>query len=207
MPQELNWKQKRNEVIIEVSSETGEQIVFIIGPTIINYLAGNTPKFYIFFVKLKNENEKEYFVDLNGLKPVASANNSLRVTLSTNKKNKTPSKYRGMKTSGMYCIARGESFYERYLTDGGWKRQKSYFDLFNDNQANQATTKINKTEHKTNNPSNNLTAKTDIAATKVTKLEFEKCKNCSEEIPTKFDICPYCNTENYKQSDSVDIMI
>ncbi len=207
MTQELNWKQKNNEVIIELISEADEQIRFLLEESVINYLAGNTPKFYIFYIKLKNEAEKEYFVDLNTLKSVVSRRNSLKVTLTTSKKSKTAIRYKGLKPIGMYCIARGESFYDRFLTDSGWNRQKSYFDLFNDNELSKKTE--NKTVENENKipVKNNLTTKTDIPVKKQEVSEFVNCPNCKEEIHTKFDICPYCSAENYKTNDSVDIMI
>lgn len=207
MTQELNWKQNNNEVIIELTSETGEQIRFMLEDTGINHLAGNTPKFYIFYIKLKNEEEKEYFVDFNTLKSVVSLQNNLKITLTTSKNKKANKKYKGLKAKGMYSIARGESFYERFLSISGWNRQKSYFDLFDENEISK--TSANKIINETDNKKaiNNLKATTDIPAQKQKKSEYTNCSNCNVKINNKFDICPYCGAENYKVNDNVDIMI
>jgi len=207
MTQELNWKQNNNEVFIELYSEAGEQIRFMLENAVINHLAGNTPKFYIFYIQIENEEEKEYFVDFNTLKSVSSRQNSLKVTLTTSKNKSKNIKYKGLKTKGMYSIARGESFYERFLTDSGWKRQKSYFDLYNENEISESFS--NKTANKNDktSPNANLKATTDIPAQKQQESEYANCPNCNVVINSKFDICPYCSAENFKVNDSVDVMV
>ena len=205
--QELNWYQKNNEVTISIISEKNDEINFSLEPEIINYLAGNTPKFYIFFIKLKSEKEKQYFVDFNTLKSVASTKSVLKITVG--KKNKLIStKYQGLTTKGMYCIARGESFYERYLSDTGWIRQKKYYDLYEIEEVKTNISKEIKPKQK-EIKQNDIIAENKISVKgNKPKAKLMECKNCQEIIPGNFEVCPYCNANQFSVENlDVDIQL
>lgn len=206
MAQELQWQQKGNEVLIDITSESGEEITFVLNKNIINLLAGNTPKFYIFSIKIGTETEKEFFADFNGLRSVSVKTNSLKITLGTKKKSGIPAKYRGLQPVGRYSIARGESFYERYLSDDGWVRQKPYFDLYNDRQVGGGSTQ--KPEIKENkNTSGNLSTKKQGGIVQ-NQPAYKTCPTCKNEISAKFETCPYCGAVHWlpKLAD-VDVVV
>ena len=203
---ELTWEQKKSNVFVIIQTKSAREINFQLEPEIINFLAGNTPKFYVFFIKLKGEKEESYFVNFNNLKPVASSQNKLRITVS--KKDKMlNSKYIGLETVGRYCIARGESFYERFLSETGWIRQKKYFDLYDyqDVKKNLKQPAANENQQNKSVPENSHKQTT-------TKLEkkskLKECVNCGNIISGTYEICPYCSTVLYQQvEENVDIVI
>ena len=212
--QELIWQQSKNTVTIEVSTQSNEAIIFSLEPEIINFLAGNTPKFYEFFIKLKGENEKSFFVDFNNLKPVASSQSKLRITI-TKKNNFVSTKYRGIQEKGRYSIARGESFYERYLSETGWIRQKNYFNLYDYSEVTGNKTKIKKEPIKVDVPlvKETLKVQTDTkkqqaSTEEQTETVSKKCISCSEIIPDNYDVCPYCSTQQTEAKEkNVDIVL
>ena len=199
---ELTWKQKNNNVFVIINTKSDSEINFQLEPEIINFLAGNTPKFYVFFIKIKGEKEESYFVDFNNLKPVASRQNTLRITVS--KKNKMlDSKYLGLNSVGRYCIARGESFYERFLSETGWIRQKKYFDLYNYKDVEQNIKQIPTPETK-----ENKSVRENPQAQTSKKSKLKECTNCGNIISGTYEICPYCNTALYPQvEENVDVVI
>ena len=70
------------------------------------------------------------------MKPVISKNNGLRLSLG--KKN-SGADFSGRKTVGRCCIARGESYHDRFLKDGAWQSQKVWFDMYSPETQAQNT--------------------------------------------------------------------
>jgi translation elongation factor EF-1alpha len=200
---ELPWEQQGNEVTISIEKESGESIKFILDDKIINFLASNTPKMYVFYVELNNEKEKSWLVDFNRLKSIVSNQNSLKISIG---KQKQKIQYIGISSKGKYCIARGESYHERHLNEKGWQHQRNYFDIFDINEVKSAkkveTPIINKVEEKTEIQENKSSSQSKGG-------KLKECIKCAEIIPSKLEICPYCdaNQNIQKDDDMIDISI
>lgn len=210
---ELTWEQHGNEVIIRIEKENAEVIYFPLDEKVINFLAGNTPKMYVFYIELNNEKEKTFLVDFDKLKSVVSNQNSLKISFG---KQKQSTQYIGISIKGKYCIARGESYHERHLDEKGWQHQRKYFDLYDIEDIKSAKKVeipfVPKTEEKTEqkievkieNQQNTTTQKTESKGGKL-----KECIKCAEIIPSKLEVCPYCgaNQNLQKDEDIIDISI
>lgn len=208
---ELQWQQQGNEVVINLINDNFEELPFILNEKIINFLASNTPKIYVLFVELNNHGEQSYLINFNDLKSIVSHQNSLKI--STNKQKKEI-QYEGVKSKGKFCIARGESYHERYINDTGWQHQRKYFDIYDVNEIKTAKKIETAVKHENIQP---LTEKVEskqntskqISENKGGKLK--ECIKCAEIIPSKLEICPYCganqNSLKQKDEDIVDISI
>jgi len=205
---ELQWQQHSNEVIIKVSTDKFEDISFLLNEKLINFLASNTPKMYVFYIELNNEAEQSYLVDFNNLKSIVSHQNSLKITMGKQKKT---IEYSGVAIKGKFCIARGESYHERHLNENGWQHQRKYFDIYDVNEIKSA--KVTETITKQEN-SNTTTENTQNQATHKnisSSGKLKECVKCAEIIPAKLEICPYCkanqNDLSQKDDDAIDISI
>lgn len=212
---ELSWKQQGNEVIITVQKENGEELNFLLEEKIINYLAGNTPKMYFFHIEINNESEKSYLVDFEKLKSIVSTKNSLKISLG---KTKRKNQYEGITPKGKYCIARGESYYDRHINDKGWQHQRKYYDLFeisdiktSKKAGNLIVPGKNENSKEELEIQNNLSNKSSISTQSTQKSggKLKECINCGEIIPTKMEICPYCKASQNpeKEDEIIDISI
>ncbi len=200
---ELKWQQKGREVVIEAPKKNGEIINFLLEEKLINYLAGNIPRVYHFFIELNGETEKTYIVNFDNLKSVVSSANALKIRMS---KNKDKDKFEGLTSKGKYCIARGESHHERHLNDKGWQHQRKYFEIYEASEAKtflEIASNKQTNEQKQNKPPDNLANTHKIEAS---GSKLKACIKCNEIIPVKFDICPYCKADQ-NDDDTIDISI
>ncbi len=206
---ELLWEQQSNEVTINIEKETGENIKFILDEKVINFLASNTPKMYVFYVELNTEKEKSYLVDFEKLRSIVSNQNGLKISLG---KQKQKTQYVGISSKGKYCIARGESYHERHLTEKGWQHQRNYFDIFDISEiksAQKVETPIKKEVIITENTNIQKQENISTQKTETKGAKLKECIKCAEIIPSKLEICPYCNANQniQKDEDLIDISI
>jgi len=208
---ELQWQQKGNDTIITVSKDNGENLNFLLEEKLINYLASNTPKIYVFHIELNNEKEKSYLVDFNLLKSMVSNANGLKIR---HGKFKEPSKFAGLESKGKYCIARGDSYYEKHLNDSGWQNQRKYFELYEFSEAKTFVETIN-TEKKQFVPiveekideKIEIQQNTTIKQPENTNSKLKQCIKCNEVIPSKLNVCPYCKSSQTAKIEEDDDMI
>lgn len=212
---QLDWAQKGREVVIHIP-KNDNKVSFYLDEDLINYLAGNTPKTYFFLIEFDNEDkENTFFIDFENLKSVVSQENSLKITIG--KKIKRKRNYGNAKPVGRYCIARGESFHERHLTENGWQHQRKYFHLYKIDdykgtvdQPEEIKQKSVEQKEKVVEKVENQSTKSSTQSTSDTKSKLKECIKCQEIIPSQMDTCPYCKTNQNQQEeedDSIDISI
>jgi hypothetical protein len=149
---QLEWEQNNSELIIKLL-QVGKIFYFTIDKRLINFLVSNSPKIVSLFVEFQNLKEEEYLVDFEGIKPLPSINRKLKIKIS--EKDPTIDVNMNLSILGKYCIARGESHYERYLDEKGWQNHRKYFDIYGSSYLKNKTAvseeQVKKTENKTEN--------------------------------------------------------
>ena len=214
----LKWHQNANGINVETSCD-GVFAQFTIDNSLIHYLLGCTPRLFIVYVQNKQGNESQYVLDLTDIKPVINRSNGLKLTVGK------PLKRNNVVTGdvcGRYCLARGESYHERFFTDKGWQSQRNYFNLFSNVSSVKVEEKVvEKTEPKpivetpqkpktppTPPPFNfdNVDTKKNVEPEKP-KGKLTVCKFCGEIYPSSMSICPYCQNKGKQQDNDVDISI
>ncbi len=208
--QHLNWEQKQNELFIIIPINTATEIKFPVEKELINFLAGNIPKVYFLYIELDTDQvEQTWFIDLNLLKPLASKENSLKITVG--KTLKRTGAYAQFPVKGKYCIGRGESYHERFLSETGWQHQRNYFDLRNLNQTTITVNPVsenNKAE--TIHPANEKNALKNKSENPLTGSKLKQCIHCGELLPGNIDVCFYCKKSQNAVADNnneIDISI
>ncbi|MBO4771336.1 MAG: hypothetical protein J5595_02225 [Bacteroidales bacterium] len=123
----LNWRQDSVGLHVSVNNPNGGEAVFTIGSAFINFLMAGTPRMYIVYVKMDGSDcETACVLDLEALRPVINKNNGLKIS----KSRKSAATFISNGTRiGMYCLARGESYSDRFLGDNGWQAQRVYHDI------------------------------------------------------------------------------
>ena len=123
----LNWRQDAVGLHVSVQNPNGGEAVFTIGSAFINFLMAGTPRMYIVYVKMDgSECETACVLDLEALRPVINKTNGLKISKS--RKSGVAFISNGTRI-GMYCLARGESYSDRFLGDNGWQAQRVYHDI------------------------------------------------------------------------------
>lgn len=123
----LNWRQDSDGLHVVVSTLSGKEAVFTIANSFINFLMAGTPRRYLVYVKMDGGGEEvAYMLNLEDLKPYINKTNGLKIS----KAKRTSGAFlkNGVRV-GLYCMARGESYSDRYLGDNGWQTQRVYHDI------------------------------------------------------------------------------
>lgn len=186
----LEWKQVSDGLEVSIVGEGNAQGKFSLKKDVINFLWAGTPRIYFVFVKFSEASiEKCYMLDLTEMKPVISKNNGLRLSLG---KKSSGADCSGKEIVGRCCIARGESYHDRFLKDGAWQSQKVWFDMYApETSAQKAESKPPQT----------------IEPTPVEKPsgKLKSCPYCGEIYPSSFEVCPFCNNQKKAQSNDEDV--
>ena len=123
----LKWRQDAVGLHVSVCNTNGGEAVFSIASTFVNILMAGTPRIYIVYVRMDGQDhDTPYVLDLENLRPVICKANGLKIS-----KSRTPvaTFISNGQRVGMYCLARGESYSDRFLGDGGWQSQRVYHDI------------------------------------------------------------------------------
>ena len=123
----LKWRQDSVGLHVSIDAPSGKEAVFTIGSTFVNFLMAGTPRMYIVYVKMDGcYDDKPFVLDLESLRPVINKTNGLKIS----KSRKSTATFISNGTRiGMYCLARGESYSDRFLGDNGWQAQRVYHDI------------------------------------------------------------------------------
>ena len=115
----LKWWQDAVGLHVSIDNPGGANAVFTIGNTFVNFLMAGTPRMYIVYVKMDGcYDDKTFVLDLESLRPVINKTNGLKIS----KSRKSAATFISNGTRiGMYCLARGESYSDRFLGDNGWQ--------------------------------------------------------------------------------------
>ena len=123
----LKWRQDSVGLHVSIDAPSGKEAVFTIGNTFINFLMAGTPRMYIVYVKMDGcYDDKPFVLDLEALRPVINKTNGLKISKS---RRSTATFISNGTRIGMYCLARGESYSDRFLGDNGWQAQRVYHDI------------------------------------------------------------------------------
>jgi hypothetical protein len=123
----LNWRQDSDGLHVVVVTPSGKEAVFTIANSFINFLMAGTPRRYLVYVKIDGcSTEEAYMLNLENLKPYINKTNGLKI--SNAKKTSGAFLKNGVRV-GLYCMARGESYSDRFLGDNGWQTQRVYHDI------------------------------------------------------------------------------
>jgi hypothetical protein len=186
----LEWTQVSDGLNVTAVSESGAKGCFALKKDIINFLWAGTPRIYFVFVKFSDASqEKCYMLDLTNVKPVISQNNGLRVSLSRKSSGADVS---GKNVAGRCCIARGESYHDRFLKDGRWQSQKVWFDMYSPESCNDKAAPEKKTAEAEKTEGKNTG-------------KLKSCPFCGEIYPSSFDVCPFCRNEKKNSSADEDV--
>lgn len=124
----LNWRQDSKGLHVNVDCGVNGRAEFTIGNSHINFLLAGTPRMYLVFLKMNDSDQEQQFIlDLDLLRPVITKANGLKISLA---KKTTSQKTGNTAVVGRYCLARGESYHERFLSDTGWQSQRVYLDVY-----------------------------------------------------------------------------
>lgn len=124
----LEWQQDAGGLHVSVSGPDGSACVFSIDNSLINYLLAGTPRIYHVFLQFGGSDQEECrLLDLSALRPVIQKANALRMSLG--RKSQSLSRSSGVSV-GRYCLARGESYHDRFLAQSGWVSQRLYQDVY-----------------------------------------------------------------------------
>ena len=123
----LNWRQDSVGLHVSVNNPNGGEAVFTIGSAFINFLMAGTPRMYMVYVRMDgSDNDVPFVLNLENLRPVINKTNGLKIS----KSRKSTAAFISVgQRIGMYCLARGESYSDRFLGDNGWQAQRVYHDI------------------------------------------------------------------------------
>lgn len=123
----LTWRQDAVGLHVSIENPKGGEAVFSIGSSFVNFLMAGTPRMYIVYVRIDGcDSETPYVLNLEALRPVINKSNGLKIS----KTRKTGVAFVSSGTRiGMYCLARGESYSDRFLGESGWQAQRVYHDI------------------------------------------------------------------------------
>ena len=211
----LKWEQNNAGLHIFVPAPDGTVAKFTISTSQINQLQAGTPPVYNVFVRFNSANDEQtYILDLLQLRPVIQKSSGLTLSLGKSKQKSTS--YEGQPV-GRYCLARGESYQDRFLTVSGWKSQRTYYDMYPSNAQPVAQSAPQPAQPKTVTPPvSQPTPPPPAPPTQPapptppkTKGKLTVCPYCGEVYPSSMPVCIYCNNQGKKtqDDDSVDISI
>jgi len=192
---QLDWFQNGKNIIVKLPTAT-EIIEFPLEHDIINHLVANSPKVVHFHIKLEANEEKTYIVDFEHIKSIPSTESFLTKKVGKLEKK---SAFPDMLTSlGQYCISRGESHFNKHISELGWQRQRKYFNLYSfqevdfksklkavEDQQKAKVEQAKKVE---------VTQQIEVQKPVEKKSKLKQCTNCGEVIPA-LPACPYCGTK------------
>ena len=189
---QLTWEQTGEELVIKLPTEKGF-INFPIDKRLINHLVSNSPKVVIFKIEITSQSEKEFLIDFEGIKSLISTANSL--TKKTAVKDTITELEKTFTKLGKYCVARGESQFNKHISENGWQRQVKYFDIFDIQEVKFKTKLFNDKLEKEKAEIAEKTKQANAAKeTDTKKSKLVQCVNCKEIIPN-IPVCPYCGTK------------
>ena len=185
----LEWSQVTDGVNVTVISEDGSKGCFALKNDVINFLWAGTPRIYFVFAKFSDSSqEKCYMLNLTEVKPVILRSNGLKVSLSRKIADGCNS---GKTIVGRCCIARGESYHDRFLKDGQWQSQKVWFDMYSSDK--QEVEKPSEPEKQPEMPEEKPSGKLKI------------CPDCGEIYPSSLAVCPFCQNKKKTAGDNEDV--
>ena len=208
----LKWEQNNAGLHIFVPAPDGTVAKFTISTSQINQLQAGTPPVYNVFVRFNSANDEQtYILDLLHLRPVIQKSSGLTLSLGKSKQKSTA--YDGQPV-GRYCLARGESYQDRFLTVSGWKSQRTYYDMYASNAqpVSQPAPQPAQPKPQPQEPPKSVTPPPQPPTPPEppkTKGKLTVCPYCGEVYPSSMPVCIYCNNQGKKQQDddSVDISI
>ncbi len=184
----LDWQQTGTEITIKLQTVTGE-INFLLDKSLLNHLVANSPKVVLFHIEITGQKEQTYIVDFENLISIPSTVSFLSVKIGEKKEVDTLEKT--FTPLGKYCISRGESHYNKHISENGWQRQRKYFNVYNMQEV-EFKTKLHVAEAekiKAEQAKKKEIVKKEEKTKKKSKLV--QCKSCGEIIPN-LPACPYC---------------
>ncbi|MCQ2975794.1 MAG: hypothetical protein MJ211_13415 [Bacteroidales bacterium] len=202
----LKWEQNSVGLHVYIPSSDGTVAKFTIDKSQINQLHAGTPRIYNVFARFNNQNEDVVFIlDLEDLRPVIQKSSGLTITL--NKSKHSSVSYLGQAV-GRYCLARGESYQDRFLTTSGWKSQRTYYDMFDaDSQIQEKNEPSKIINTKVEEQAKEETPQTPPTPPQ-TKGKLTICPYCGEVYPSSMPVCIYCNNQGKTQKDNdVDLAL
>ncbi|MBN2893202.1 MAG: hypothetical protein JXL97_15130 [Bacteroidales bacterium] len=213
--EELFWEQKNDNVFITVEYKN-KNIKFKLDDRIIIHLIGNSPKIYYFSINIGGETQ-DFLANFSDLKPIIKSSGKLKLTVNS----KTKSNVSEVSTFGTYTIARGESFYERFLGVKDWQSQEYLFNLVPLSQQDvvkkveektqpthlQETKVVEKIEEKTFEVPDLPEIITPVQPIKEEKSKFLECPSCGSILSSDYDFCPHCFKATIKPEQGVDFAI
>ncbi len=208
--EKLIWEQNKNNVFVSIEHQE-KKITFKLDEKILLHLIGNSPKIFYFSINIQNS-RKDYLADFGGLKPIIKSRNKLKVsmksTVTTTQQNKN--------SIGKYTIARGESFYERFLGVKGWQTQEYLFDIVpTEKNIVPVDKNITEKETKTTVKIEQIKVSGQAAKPAAPKIKFKsesknkfvECGECGNIIASELDICPHCFALNIEVEKDIDLTI
>lgn len=188
--QQLEWQQNGLDITITLPTPT-MVINFPLDKALINHLVANSPKVVLLHVDLAGQEEQIYIIDFDELKTVPSSESFLSVKMGA--KYKSENIESSFTPLGKYCISRGESHYNKHISEMGWQRQRKYFNIYNVQEV-EFKTKLHQAElHKAKEQQKVKAAEVKKEQTPP-KSKLKQCSNCGEVIPN-LPACPYCGTK------------
>jgi hypothetical protein len=195
IPQQIEWEQNNSEVIVKLP-QTDRILNFTLDKRLINHLVSNSPKVVLLHIEMNNLAEESYFVDFEGLKPLTTLDNKLKVKIS--EKHEVEELELSFTSLGKYCIARGESHFARHISENGWQHQRKYFNLYAAEEFKFKTKIFEDNLKKAQEEKDAAKKKVEEEQAKapVKKSKLSECKNpaCKQVIPN-IPVCPYCGTK------------
>ncbi len=189
--QKLDWIEKGGFVNVRLPLGDFKEILFPIDDDMINYLVSNTPKIVYLFVALEGEmEERVFYVDFEGLRPLVSVEDALRVKVDEDGNVPNRLKEQGFVSVGRYCFARGESYTERFLSPEGWLRQKTYQDIYRNEERKQVPVA---------EPVKVEPVQTAVKSESLLSERLKPCVKCGQNINISDEVCPQCEAEQFQK--------
>jgi len=212
----LEWSQNADGLHVTVTSPTFGRAKFSVGKSLINYLLAGTPRLYFAYVKFMDENDDTvYMLDLTKLRPVISQSNGLKISLNRRESDSLVTKGKAV---GRFCIARGESYKDRFLDTKGWQAQRVYHDIVEDSpevSVSGVTATVSDVKPETPPPhasivtDNNREIPVNNVGASKPQGKLKVCEYCGEIYPSISSVCPFCNNQGKnkppQQVDDVDL--
>ena len=194
----LTWMQDSDGLHVTVVSKDGKEGCFNIGKQLINLLLAGTPKIYDVFVKFNDSpSECACKLDLSDLKPYISKTNGLKIPI----RKKSFSNFASSdQIIGRYCLARGESYQERFLNQSNWQSQRIYFDVIA--KSVKLSTQPQQTEKAQAMNFQQPEKPQEVKPKEEPRGKLKTCAYCGEIYPSSLLVCPFCNNQKKNVADS-----
>lgn len=212
MLEQLIWEQTKKNVFVSIKYEN-KDIKFKLDDRILMNLIGNSPKVYFFTINI-GEDKLEFLADFTNLKPIVKSSGKLKFKVKSASSNIISE----VSTFGNYVIARGESFYDRFLGVKGWQAQEYLFNLIplelkdsvvKIEEKKQPTTILQETKQTEIVPEivKKTTQIKETIPQKTEKSKFQECPQCGNLITSDFDYCPHCFKSTIQPEKGIDFAI